>query len=123
MKTYEIMGTAYPLAFTLGAMDRVMELCGGIDKVATAFDGKPAQDQTALLVDLLHALLIGGRDYLRAAGDEAAEPPTKIQLKAGLFPRDIQDAKLAIFEAMTEGMKRTVTVEPDPKNVGTTRAK
>lgn len=123
METYEIMGRDYPLAFTLGAMDRVSELCGGMDKVATAFDDKPVQEQTALLVDLLHALLIGGRDYLRAAGDDAAEPPNKNQLKAGLFPRDIQDAKLAIFEAMTQGMKRTVQVEPGPKNAGTTRAK
>lgn len=123
MRTYEFMGTAYPLAFTLSAMDRVVELCGGIDKVATAFDDKPMQEQTALLVELLHALLIGGRDYLRATGDEAPEPPTKVQLKAGLFPRDIQEAKLAIFEAMTDGMKRTVTVEPDPKNAETTWTK
>ena len=122
MRTYEIMGTPYPLAFTLGAMDRVTELCGGIDKVSTVFDGKSTGEQTALLVELLHALLIGARDYLRALGEDAPEPPDKIKLRAGLFPRDIQDAKLAIFEAMTEGMKRTVAVETDPKNAEATQS-
>lgn len=122
METYEIAGKAYPLAFTLGAMEQVDGLCGGVENIATAFDGKPMKEQIELLVEILHALLRGGRDHCLAGGEDAAEPPAKDLLRAALFPRDILPVKTAIYAAMTEGMSRTVEVEaPAPKNAGTTR--
>ena len=121
MVTYTVHGTAYPLALTLGAMEGLDSLCGGIEHIDTAFDGKGTMQILSIAINMLAVLLRGGYDYLREQGEEAVKPPSREALMVSLFPRDIKGARTAIYQAIAEGMGRTVDVEADGKNAGATQ--
>ena len=121
MTTIKIAGQEYPLALTLGAMEQLDEMCGGIENAAKVFDGKKMGQIVETLVKMLGILIRGGCDYLAIEGQEAPKAPTENAIKAGLLPRDIPAAKTALFQAMAGSMGRTVDVEPDPKNGGATQ--
>ena len=120
MVTYPINGVDYPLALTLGAMEKLDALLGGMEHVDDAFTGKSTVGIIQTVVAMLRILMEGGRDYIRGLDQEAMDPPSEEQMLALLFPKDIKDAKAAIFAAMAEGMGRTVDVEPNPKNAAAT---
>lgn len=121
MTTIKIAGQEYPLALTLGAMEQLDEMCGGIENAAKVFDGKKMGQIVETLVKMLGILIRGGCDYLAIEGQEAPKAPTENAIKAGLLPRDIPTAKTALFQAMADSMGRTVDVEPDQKNGGATQ--
>lgn len=121
MTTIKIAGQEYPLALTLGAMEQLDEMCGGIENAAKVFDGKKMGQIVETLVKMLGILIRGGCDYMAAEGQDAPKAPNDNAIKSGLLPRDIPAAKTALFQAMADSMGRTVDVEPDPKNGGATQ--
>lgn len=121
MTTIKIAGQEYPLALTLGAMEQLDEMCGGIENAAKVFDGKKMGQIVETLVKMLGILIRGGCDYIAAEGQDAPKAPNEAAIKAGLLPRDIPAAKTALFQAMADSMGRTVDVEPDLKNGGATQ--
>ena len=121
MTTIKIAGQEYPLALTLGAMEQLDEMCGGIENAAKVFDGKKMGQIVKTLVKMPGILIRGGCDYMAAEGQDAPKAPNENAIKAGLLPRDIPTAKTALFQAMADSMGRTVDVEPDQKNGGATQ--
>ena len=120
MVTYKIGGSEYPLALTLGAMEKIDELCGGFENASAAFEGKSIMETVDILVSILYILVAGGVGYARANGERVPDVPEPALIKAQLMPKDIRTAKERVFQAMAEGMGRTVDVEPDPKNAEAT---
>ena len=49
MVTYKIGESEYPLALTLGAMEKIDELCGGFENASAAFEGKSIMETVDIL--------------------------------------------------------------------------
>ena len=86
MTTIKIAGQEYPLALTLGAMEQLDEMCGGIENAAKVFDGKKMGQIVETLVKMLGILIRGGCDYMAAEGQDAPKPQMKTPSRPAFFP-------------------------------------
>lgn len=103
MITIKIQGKEWPLAFTLGAMDRIEESTGkAIGELGLRMNSKADREE---LLQVLAAMMC-------EATEDDAQTPTVEQMRRAMRPGELMAALKQASVAISEGM-RMETEEPD----------
>lgn len=118
-----IRGEEFPLCLTVGALDEINTVCGGLKDLSGYLQGDASIHQTASRVTWMLGLLIReGEAHRRASarfsgeGCEARAVPDGAALAALLTPGAACRYLGVVFEAILESLKQEIEAEPE-KNV------
>lgn len=117
----EILGTRYPLNFSVKAAKAVDEKFGSLDKVSGIFGWEDISTTLYNVHWLLKLLLEQGAAYKKLVEGEAIEPPSEEVLGVLIGPGDIPRVQAIILESIGLSIQPTVEVEIDEKNAETTQ--
>lgn len=122
----DIYGKQYPMCLTVSANERINQTFGGLSKMGEIME-EDGENAVGTMVDLIHILLCGGRDRVKALawldGEtvDTPEVPESAILKDMISLRELGEFKYKAYEAMGVSTERMVEVEQETgKNAETT---
>lgn len=119
----EIGGIDYPLNFSVAAFAECNSRFGGLDMISEALNKETNKEAVANILWLFCLLNEWGAKYKRITDGTEGNVIGYEKLGATMKMRDIIKIETGVWNALHEGMKRKVEVEPNPKNVKTTQTK
>jgi len=122
----DLYGKQYPMCLTVSANERVNQAFGGLTKLGEVME-KAGENAAGTMVELIHILLCGGRDRVKAlawmSGEtvDTPEVPDASILKDMISMQEMLELKDKAYESMGISAERTVEVAPETgKNAETT---
>ena len=116
----EIAGKSYPLNFSTKAAKVLAKRYGGLENIANAFAGRPADEALDELIQILVLLIDQGVAYRRIAEGVEAQGIGPEELEVLLGVSEYGRVKDTLLAAMSTGMSREIETVPDPKNADAT---
>lgn len=118
MASITVFGREYPMAYTVEAQAEIAKRFGGIEKIELAFN---TEDVASMMVNMAFCAAVMCKAYedrervrCKFMGAEYThnEVMSEAELICAIEPKEVPEISSAIMEAMKEGNKTTVEVEP-----------
>ncbi len=118
MASITIFGREYPMAYTVAAQEEIGKRFGGIEKIELAFN---TEDVASMMVNMAFCAAVmckayEDRERVRCKFMGTEYTPNEVMSEAELIcaiePKEVPNISNSIMEAMKEGNKTTVEVEP-----------
>lgn len=109
--TISMLGTEYPLCFSLRVVRSCGEHFGGLENMDIALTSGGAENSIAECIWLLSQMLDAGYRYELCEGKEAQKPPTEDALMDQFGLEDLADLQQCLTDTMNAGKERTVEAE------------
>lgn len=127
MASITVFGREYPMAYTVEAQAEIAKRFGGIEKIELAFN---TEDVASMMVNMAFCAAVmckayEDRERVRCKFMGTEYTPNEVMSEAELIcviePKEVPNISNSVMEAMKEGNKTTVEVEPAKgKNVDAT---
>lgn len=115
MASVKVLGTEYPMAYTVGAQNELAAHFGSLEAIAALAESDAASNADAsvrMVAAFMSAAARRGRVRAKVLGEtyDGPEPLSYDELTAVLSNEDLLQMSQAIREAIEEGNHRTVEV-------------